>query len=108
MPAFFSTSVCLVVLLFDDVREYAMIENTLGWLYASILGFLIVFRTKLAYQRYFGGIAHVQEMCSKWNDAFTQMMIFIETSMIAQQKAGQLEKIARLRTTRARMLHWFS
>jgi predicted membrane chloride channel (bestrophin family) len=44
--------------------------------FCFVLGFLLVFRTNFAYNRYIQGVQHVSQMTSKWGDAALQLLCF--------------------------------
>jgi len=70
--------------------------------FASLLGLCIVFRTNMALARYDEGIANVQDMVSKWSDAFMQASAYAGSS----QSMGADENI--LMAWRRQQAHWFS
>ena len=45
-------------------------------IFCFVLGFLLVFRTNLAYNRYSAAVLHVAFMTSKWGDAALQVHNF--------------------------------
>lgn len=50
--------------------------NTFTW----VLGFVIVFRTGVAYNRYWSGINELRQMATEWYDACSQTIAFSSTS----------------------------
>ncbi|KAF4653753.1 Zinc finger, RAN-binding domain containing 2 [Perkinsus chesapeaki] len=45
-------------------------------IYTYIFGFVVVFRTKMAYDRYWEAMTNLSLMVSKWGDAFMQLVAF--------------------------------
>ncbi|EER01022.1 hypothetical protein Pmar_PMAR025120 [Perkinsus marinus ATCC 50983] len=50
-------------------------------IFAIILGYVIVFRTDMALNRYWEGVTNVHLMISKWGDAFMQINSFINVTV---------------------------
>lgn len=48
--------------------------------FSFIVGFILVFRSNSAYQRFWEGRTTIQIMSSKWADALTQLLVFDSTS----------------------------
>ena len=44
--------------------------------FANIVGFALVFRTNVSYNRYWEGITHLRQMSSKWGDAATEVLSY--------------------------------
>merc|ERR1719163_99141 len=106
---------CAAVLVQPDVRRLAGTSKTVSQIYATIIGFAIVFRTNMAFGRFFEGVQFVQAMLSKWRDAFVALVCFIETSTAkhrenanSENEAQRLETakiIEELVLSKARLLH---
>ena len=45
-------------------------------IFAVVLGYVVVFRTNMALNRYWEGISNVQKMYCKWSDAYCQNVAF--------------------------------
>ncbi|KAF4697953.1 Zinc finger, RAN-binding domain containing 2, partial [Perkinsus olseni] len=73
-------------------------------IFAIILGYVIVFRTNMALGRYREGMSSVQQMVSKWGDAFVEISGFIAVSKERLDK----DKVKLLEELRCRIVHWFS
>merc|ERR1719498_1456182 len=72
-------------------------------IFAIILGYVIVFRTNMALQRYRAGMSEVQTMVSKWGDAFVQINGFISANVgVKPDNERELEEF------RNQMLHYFT
>ncbi|KAF4651651.1 Zinc finger, RAN-binding domain containing 2 [Perkinsus olseni] len=60
-------------------------------IYTYIFGFVVVFRTKMAYDRYWEAMTNLSLMVSKWGDAFMQLVAFsnatIEGADVASRPA---------------------
>mmetsp|Transcript_2320 Transcript_2320/g.5445 ORF Transcript_2320/g.5445 Transcript_2320/m.5445 type:complete len:406 (+) Transcript_2320:23-1240(+) len=72
----------LTILIHFTAREYFSLE-TLAHPYAHqvfaiSVGFLLVFRSNLSYQRFWEGLSNVQQMSTKWDDACLQLVAFEE------------------------------
>lgn len=111
-PAILSTAVCALIITNDYLQTYTDISTTVGQIFAAILAYLIVFRTNLAFGRFFEGVNNVQDMFTKWDDAFVAIVVFIETSMEKHRKVSSAEdevrKVRLLSESKAKLLHWFS
>lgn len=117
VPATVSSVLCVLVICQPNARRYAGSSKTVAVIYATIIGFVIVFRTNMAFGRFFGGITHIVSMFSKWRDAFVAIVVFIETSILKYQENMKaeganvekcLQDIEDLRLAKARLMHWFS
>lgn len=69
---------------------------------ATVVGYLIVVRTNMALRRWMDGISDVQEMLSKWGDAYNTLIGFFSG------KEGPPEMQKRILLFRVRVAHWFS
>ncbi|KAF4670959.1 Zinc finger, RAN-binding domain containing 2 [Perkinsus chesapeaki] len=74
-------------------------------IFAIILGYVIVFRTNMALGRYREGMTNIQQMISKWGDAFVEIGSFITVSM---EKAKDKNQVDLLEELRRRLIHWFT
>jgi len=109
LPAFASTCLCAAVLTQHDMKYGALLSGTVVQrIYASILGFVIVFRTNMAFSRYFEGVSCVQGMFAKWGDSFAALAVFFEISITDHRRRGDMESAKLLTLSKARLLHWFS
>jgi len=112
VPATVSTAFCALILWKRATHQYMCIANTVAQIYATIIGFVIVFRTTLAFGRFFEGVTHIQAMFSKWRDAFVAIVVFFETSILKHSEAPDSEEKRRvinaLLVSKARILHWVS
>mmetsp|Transcript_49382 Transcript_49382/g.105077 ORF Transcript_49382/g.105077 Transcript_49382/m.105077 type:complete len:481 (-) Transcript_49382:33-1475(-) len=114
-PAGLSTVFCGLVVWHPEGRRFAAVSKTIAQIYATIIGFALVFRTTLAFGRYFEGVRNVQAMFSKWRDAYVAQAVFIETSILTHEQNRRLglskgieSTILDLHVSKARLLHWFS
>eukprot|EP00747_Dinoflagellata_sp_TGD_P072089 gnl/TRDRNA2_/TRDRNA2_157326_c0_seq2.p1 gnl/TRDRNA2_/TRDRNA2_157326_c0~~gnl/TRDRNA2_/TRDRNA2_157326_c0_seq2.p1 ORF type:complete len:592 (-),score=92.78 gnl/TRDRNA2_/TRDRNA2_157326_c0_seq2:511-2211(-) len=103
-----SSILCLVLLLHPELKEACQVSITMGRIYATIIGFCVVLRTGMAFNRYFDSVAEVQLMFSKWRDAFATLMSFFEASIEEYQRHGNVEMVEVLIASKAKLLHWFS
>eukprot|EP00928_Gymnodinium_smaydae_P078599 TRINITY_DN6271_c0_g1_i2.p1 TRINITY_DN6271_c0_g1~~TRINITY_DN6271_c0_g1_i2.p1 ORF type:complete len:367 (-),score=60.09 TRINITY_DN6271_c0_g1_i2:324-1424(-) len=108
IPAFLSTCLCGGMCYWSVDEPQVILSSSVARLYATVLGFVVVFRTSIAFSRYFEGVSHVQKMFSKWRDAFMSIVIFIERSIAYQAKKGNRNVVKELLVSKARMLHWFT
>lgn len=85
LPALMSTALGLILGLiadFNDLveeKEEFMVHPYPFQLYAFIVGFLIVFRTNFAYQRYWEGRSTIAQMDGKWLDGACMAITFDAT-----------------------------
>lgn len=108
IPAALSTIICALILQAPDMKVHLIISGSVVRIYATILGFVIVFRTNMAFNRYFDGVEHLKAMFSKWRDAFTSLCVFMETSSKVFEKDGKFVFVRELAESKARVVHWFS
>mmetsp|Transcript_36983 Transcript_36983/g.85334 ORF Transcript_36983/g.85334 Transcript_36983/m.85334 type:complete len:604 (+) Transcript_36983:11-1822(+) len=108
IPATLSTIFCALLLSFPEVKEHLVVTGSVIRIFASILGYTIVFRTNMAFQRFFEGVEHVMSMFSKWRDACITLFVFIEVSLREHVRRGNVQQVQTLVLSRARLLHWFS
>lgn len=109
VPSTVSTIICFAILAMpDDTKQAILISDSMARIYASVLGFVIVMRTSMAFGRFFEGVEHVTHMFSKWRDAFVAIICFLEASAHQCEKTGDPKTIEILLESKLRMLHWFS
>jgi len=79
--------------------------------FGMFVSFSIIFRTNLAWSRYWEGLSQVHFMYSKWGDAFLQLAVFCNTSL-RHHKEKQGEEIAakckRLQVVYSNAVKYFS
>ena len=64
-----------------DLEVLPLVENPYAvQTYGVGLAFVICFRTQIAWARYWEANAETQLMWSKWNDAFMQLIAFINST----------------------------
>ncbi len=101
-PATFST---ILAVLFEFLLPHALLESFFDHPYpfqvfAYIVSFALVFRTNIAYQRYWEMRSSVVNMSSKWGDAVALALAFEENSWAkAMAATATAEKSRRSRTT---------
>jgi len=105
-----STCLCFGVIWLSDAADEPVVflSNSVARIYATLLGFVIVFRTTMALGRFYEGVSLVQMMFSKWRDAFIQLCAFAECSIAQHAAAGKVDDVEQLLLSKARLLHWFS
>lgn len=109
LPPLFSTIFCGFLLSIPDLQGHVVMSDDVGRIYATILAFVIVYRTGFAFNRYFSGVTYCQEMFSKWRDAWAQLSAFMDasvTSMAFYEEKREAAEI--LERSKEKMLHWFS
>jgi predicted membrane chloride channel (bestrophin family) len=72
--------------------------------FALVLGYVIVFRTNMALNRYRDGMTNIQLMTSKWGDAFMQLKAFCAT----EKATCSEEAIKKIDTFLVQNLHYFT
>lgn len=107
-PAVLSTLFCCVLLIVSQNERVALIPSKVARIYAGILAFVIVFRTDMAFNRFWDGVGHVQVMFSKWRDSFNILSAFLESSINKHISGGKTAEVESLLLSKARLLHWFS
>jgi len=71
--------------------------------------------------RYFQGVQFIQAMFAKWRDAFLEIMVFTEASLVKhfidakscdevspEEASATMERMVDLKVGKAKLLHWFS
>lgn len=84
LPAVCSTCIGLVIGSIPTIEDVVSGDNFMDHpypfqLYAFIIGFLVVFRTNFAYQRYWEGRGTIAQMGSKWLDGACMALAFDAT-----------------------------
>lgn len=79
-----------------------------AWVYATVLAFATIFRTALAYSRYWEGISSSVAMLSQWRGAYVNLNAFVDASIAEHARMGNFDHVEELLYSRARLLHWFS
>jgi len=79
--AFLSCAICLTlkaITYWSDFEHFNHIfkHPYVYQIYTFVLGFILVFRCNLAYQRFWEGRTNIQLMSSKWADAILQAIVF--------------------------------
>merc|ERR1719399_748382 len=81
---FFAAAVRLIIKHFmDDVAMDDALQESIGNVYASFswfIGFVLVFRTGQAYNRYWEGANSLKSLSTEWYDVCSQITCFAETS----------------------------
>ena len=73
-PAIVSAAIAVFLAVDDSPVKLPNISNPFAvQIFAVVLGYVIVFRTNMALDRYREGITNVQTMTAKWGDAFMQV-----------------------------------
>eukprot|EP00397_Hematodinium_sp_SG-2012_P050416 GEMP01058586.1.p1 GENE.GEMP01058586.1~~GEMP01058586.1.p1 ORF type:complete len:416 (+),score=75.02 GEMP01058586.1:187-1434(+) len=86
----------------DDPAEKWLDHPFAAQAFSTLLGLCVVFRTTMALGRYEEGISRVQQMTSRWADAFQLVSSFTNASITAGGNEEILNKWQR------QMAHWFS
>lgn len=77
----------------------------------SVVGFAVVFRTNLGWQRYWESVTQLHFMYSKWADAYTQMNAFAQVTIeqtLNKGGEGSQQKMRRVRVAVSEMETHFS
>jgi hypothetical protein len=74
-------------------------------IFAVILGYVCVFRTTMALNRYQEGLGSTQVMTSKWCDAFMQLKAFCSAARARETVESKRQQLDLLTAT---LLHWFT
>lgn len=103
-----SSVICVVVFQFPDPVRLPEHLEWPAWVYSTVLAFAIIFRTSLAYGRFWGGITSTVTMLSLWRSAYVNLMSFVDASILEHQANGDIDNVAELMESKGRLLHWFS
>lgn len=97
----------LVAIRTNDPENYLLPELRHPFVvqvFGIIVAFVVVSRTSVALSRYFGGIAHVHTMSTRWVDSFTSLIGFLRSS--ADLHPGGSPKQEACVAVGLAMLHW--
>mmetsp|Transcript_32582 Transcript_32582/g.74457 ORF Transcript_32582/g.74457 Transcript_32582/m.74457 type:complete len:676 (+) Transcript_32582:96-2123(+) len=108
VPAWMSTTMCAALLSFEGADDKFLISDSTARIYATIIGFVIVMRTSMAFGRFFSGIEYSALLFSKWRDAYVTLAAMISASVEHWQKEGNPVEVRHLSVAKARLLHWFT
>lgn len=111
MSGGFSTvlGICLLGFEPEVTQTFFKMSRGVARVYGMIIAFVIVFRIRIAFDRFFTGVHDCQTMYSKWRDAFMQLCCFYETSIKQHaQDPGKREIFETMVRSKGRLLHWFS
>jgi predicted membrane chloride channel (bestrophin family) len=104
------TSCCICVVVFqnpDPVRLGEHLEWP-AWVFSTVLAFAIIFRTALAYRRFWEGVTASMKMLSLWRSAYASMLSLLDASLEEHRMRGNDEIVEEVLAARQRLLHWFS
>jgi len=73
--------------------------------FAQVLGFIVAFRTNIAYGRYEEGMEQLELIASKWVDCFSMMTGFINVEKEFNKDPVQQQQLHDLHNT---LYHWFT
>lgn len=62
----------------------------------TVVGFAVVFRTSLSWQRYWEAVTQLHLMYSKWEDSYGQLLAFASISIARNREKGTAESMARV------------
>ncbi|KAF4683812.1 Zinc finger, RAN-binding domain containing 2 [Perkinsus olseni] len=77
-------------------------------IYTYIFGFVVVFRTKMAYDRYWEAMTNLSLMVSKWGDAFMQLVAFSNATIEGADVASRPAVAEDLYKFQRDLIHLFS
>mmetsp|Transcript_5922 Transcript_5922/g.17692 ORF Transcript_5922/g.17692 Transcript_5922/m.17692 type:complete len:489 (-) Transcript_5922:60-1526(-) len=87
-----SAAISLVLKWYDVVPESSVMENSELWGGFSLLvGFLIIFRTRKAYDRFWDGSTATHQMRAEWIDAASALVAFTRHSTASQELITQFK-----------------
>jgi len=113
VPAIFSTVWCIIleVIIIDSESRGAGEDNTAVFdnpfpyqVFASMVGFALVFRTNVAYNRYWEGLTNFRTLSVKWGDCATMILGFDAHTKTDETKATR-EQFAAYLVHRISLLH---
>jgi len=86
----------------DDNLDNSYVFSQFGWL----LAFALVFRTNIAWGRYWSACLDTAQMYSKWEDVMITLSAFFQVG--TGNNEHDMEKIKYLWTMRRKITHWIS
>jgi len=77
-PAFMAMCLCIVIeeTISQEFLNHIFAHPYPYTVFANVVGFALVYRTNIAYNRYWEGITHVRTMSTKWGDAALNVLSF--------------------------------
>lgn len=87
VPASLTMLVRLILNFADVQMTQEVLPLTLYNTFTAVLGFVVVFRTSIAYSRYWDGINSLRTMAAQWYDAAAGVTAFAETSGRPKEEA---------------------
>mmetsp|Transcript_34148 Transcript_34148/g.72634 ORF Transcript_34148/g.72634 Transcript_34148/m.72634 type:complete len:532 (+) Transcript_34148:164-1759(+) len=108
LPTLLSCVICIVGFHYPSYLDLDQQLVWPAWVYTTILSFVIVFRTSLAYNRFFEGATASVKMMSLWRSAFASLLGFLDASIEEHRYRGNDRIIEELVHSKGRFLHWFS
>lgn len=108
VPTIVSCIICVVAFQNPEPSRLPEHLEWPAWVYSTVLAFAIIFRTALAYRRFWEGVAASLKMMSFWRSAFVNLLGFVDASLEEHRARGNTEVVEEILEARARLLHWFS
>ncbi|KAF4671518.1 hypothetical protein FOL47_001501 [Perkinsus chesapeaki] len=104
---------CGIAALFvyvDFLNQHILMEKPFALqIYGTILGYMVVFRTNMALQRYWEGVTSIRQLMFKWSDGFSLLIAFSNATLRRQQGGAHFGKLQqRSEKFRYKIIHWFS
>jgi len=76
-----------------SVALFHVLNNSAAYSgFSLVLGFLVVFRTQLAYNRFWEGVTAAHRMCSEWCDSSSSILAFTKVSKVSTQQKVEFER----------------
>lgn len=103
-----SCSIGVIVFQWPDPLHLPEHAEWPAWVYSTVLAFAIIFRTALAYARFWQGISSSVSMLSLWRGAYVNLNAFIDASIVEHEAKGSHSNVEALKEAKGCLLHWFS
>lgn len=87
----------------DQDSSFMMRDTTMWQGFSWVVGFLVVFRTSMAYNRFWEGVTKVYQMRAEWMDACSNLFAFMKYATPCEER--EVKKLQHLLARLFSMLH---
>jgi len=84
---------CFKTEFFLSIARLKVLENAAAYSgFSLVLGFLVVFRTQLAYSRFWEGVSAAHRMCAEWFDGASSVLAYVRVSKADAAKKNEFNR----------------
>jgi len=78
---------------FLSIARLQVLENAAAYSgFSLVLGFLVVFRTQMAYSRFWEGVSAAHRMCAEWFDGASSILAYVKVSKADPAKKSEFTR----------------